>query len=341
MLFLEGDFHFSLAPQFWLEAGVLVPEFLILVVLHLDHAAQFLLLLGVLEEVVLHFAGLAVGVPVLLLPVVDLLLEAVVGLLHLGHHLLVLVDLDLVVLVVVDLGVQFQLLLLELGQLLVAVLQQVVQLLQLGGQQSDLVLVVSHLHLDALVLRERALYLVVADAEVVELARLILEQVVEALDLLGQVGVVPLEVLELVLALTVAVDVVFQFADDVLELFVLLDLVAAPLLERLLVLLDVAVVVDGDLEGVVPALPVLDLPQPGLEDAVDAVVLDLEVVDLGLVVVELVFKVLVLGELCLALGHLLLPLVDFVQLAPEDAVEAFEFLGGEVELVAQLLVVVF
>ena len=124
---------------------------------------------------IFHFAGLAVGVPVLLLPVVDFLFEAVVGLLHLGHHLLVFVDFDLVVLVVVDLGVEFQLLLLKLGEFFVAVLEQVVELLEFGGEQPDFVLVVPDLHFDALVLRKRAFYLIVADAEVVELARLVLE----------------------------------------------------------------------------------------------------------------------------------------------------------------------
>lgn len=88
---------------------------------------------------------------------------------------------------------------------------------------------------------------------------MVLEQVVEAFNFLGQVGVVPFEILELVLALAIAIDIVFEFADDVLEFFVLLDLVAAPILKRLLVLLNVAVVVDGDLESVVPALPVLNL----------------------------------------------------------------------------------
>lgn len=78
---------------------------------------------------VFHFSRLAVSIPVLLLPVIDFLLETIVGLLHLGDHLLILVDLDLVVLVVVDLGVKFQLLLLELGQFFVAVLQEVVELL--------------------------------------------------------------------------------------------------------------------------------------------------------------------------------------------------------------------
>lgn len=116
----------------------------------------------------------------------------------------------------------------------------------------------------------------------------------------------------MVLALAIAVDIILEFADDVLEFLILLDLVAAPILEGLLVLLDVAVVVDGDLEGVVPALPVLDLSQPRLEDAVDAVVLDFEVVDLGLVVVELVLQVFVLGEFSFALGDLLFPLVDLI-----------------------------
>lgn len=62
----------------------------------------------------------------------------------------------------------------------------------------------------------------------------------------------------MVLALAIAVDIVLEFADDVLEFFVLLDLITAPVLERLLVLLNVAVVVDGDLKSVVPALPVLN-----------------------------------------------------------------------------------
>lgn len=93
----------------------------------------------------------------------------------------------------------------------------------------------------------------------------------------------------MVLALSVAVDIVLKFADDVFEFFVLLDLVAAPLLKRLLILLNVAVIVDGDLKGVVPALPILNLAQPGLEDAIYAIVFYFEVVDLGLVVVELVF----------------------------------------------------
>lgn len=111
-MFLKRYFHFSLPSQFWLKSRILIPQFFILVILHLDHAAQFLLLLRILEEVILNLPGLAVGISVFLLPVVDFSLESVVGFLHLGHHLLVLVYLYLVVLVVVYLTVQLQLLLL-------------------------------------------------------------------------------------------------------------------------------------------------------------------------------------------------------------------------------------
>lgn len=208
MLFLERDFHFSLPPDLRLQSRILVSEFFVLVVLHLDHAAQFFLFLGVLEEVVFDFPGLAVGLSVFLLPVVDLSFEGAVGLLHLGHHLLVLVDLDLVVLVVVDLAVQLQLLLLQLGQLLVAVLQQVVQLLQLSRQQADLAFVVPHLQLDVLVLSERALHLAVPNPEIIQLSRLVFEQVVESLDFLRQVVVAALKVLQLALVLAVCIDVV-------------------------------------------------------------------------------------------------------------------------------------
>jgi hypothetical protein len=48
-MLLEGNFHFALSAELWLEPGVLVAKFLILIVLHLDHTAKFFLLLGVLE----------------------------------------------------------------------------------------------------------------------------------------------------------------------------------------------------------------------------------------------------------------------------------------------------
>jgi len=340
LLFLERDFHFSLPPEFGLQSRVLIPEFFVLVVLHLDHAAQFFLFLGVLEEVVFDFPGLAVGLSVLLLPVVDLSFEGAVGLLHLGHHLFVLVDLDLVVLVVVDLAVQLQLLLLQLGQLLVAVFQQVVQLLQLSRQQPDLVLVVSHLQLDVLVLSERALHLAVPDPEIVQLSRLVFEQAVESFDFLRQVIVVALEVLQLALVLAVCINVVLKLAYDVLELLVLLDLVAAAVFDCLLLLLQVAVVVERQLQLVVPAFPILYFPQPRLEDAVDAVVFNLQIIDLRLVAVKLVLEVFVLGQLRLSLPHLLLPLVDLVQLVAQNAVQPVELLRCQVQLVAQFLVVV-
>ncbi len=141
---------------------------------------------------VFHFPGLAVGVSVLLLPVVDLPLEVAVGVLHLGYDLLVLVDLDLVVLVVVNFAVELQLFLLQLRQLFVAVLEEVVQLLQLSGQQADLVLIVPHLQLDGLVLCQRAFHLAVPDTIVIQLPSLVLQQVIQPLDFLGQVHVVAL-----------------------------------------------------------------------------------------------------------------------------------------------------
>lgn len=117
-------------------------------------------------------------------------------------------------------------------------------------------------------------------------------------------------------------------------------MVATALLHGLLLLLEVGVVGEGSLCLVVPVLPILYFTQSRLEDAVDAIVLDLEVVYLGLVVVELVLHVLVLGKLGLPLTHFLLPLVNLVQLAPQDAVQPVQFLRGQIEFVAQFFVVV-
>jgi hypothetical protein len=178
------------------------------------------------------------------------------------------------------------------------------------------------------------------DAEVIEFACLVLEKVVEPFYFLSEVIVIAFKVLQLALALAVGIDIIFEFADDILELLVLFDLVATAFLHGLLLLLKVAVVGEGSLRLVVSVLPVLDFAQSRLEDAIYAVVLDLEVVDLGLVAVELVLHVLVLGQLGLPLPHLLLPLVNLVQLAPQDTVQPVQFLGSQVQLVAQLLVVV-
>lgn len=162
-MFLEGNFHFALSAELWLEPGVLVAEFLILIVLHLDHTTKFLLLLGVLEKVIFDFPSFAISISVFLLPVVNFTLKGVVGLLHLGHHLLVLVDLDLVVLVVIDLAVQLQLLLLQLGELFVPVLQKIIQLLELSCQETNLVLVITHFQFDVLVFTESALDFVISE----------------------------------------------------------------------------------------------------------------------------------------------------------------------------------
>lgn len=145
---------------------------------------------------------------------------------------------------------------------------------------------------------------------------MVLEEIVEAFYLLSQVVVIAFEVLQLTLALAVGINVIFQLTNDILELLVLLNLVAATFLYGLLLFLEVAVVAKGSLCLVVPVLPVLDFAQSRLKNTVDAVVLYLQVIDLRFVGIKLVFHVLVLGQLCLPLGYLLLPLVNLVQLAP-------------------------
>jgi len=74
---------------------------------------------------------------------------------------------------------------------------------------------------------------------------LVFQQIVESLNFLCQIVVVALKVLQLAFILAVCVDIILQFAYNVLELLVLLDLVAASILDRLLLLLQVAVVVES------------------------------------------------------------------------------------------------
>lgn len=71
-------------------------------------------------------------------------------------------------------------------------------------------------------------------------------------------------------------------------------MVVVLLLERTFVLLKNFVLGDGFFEVVVAVTPFLDLSESGFEDAVDPIVFDLQVVDLGLVVAYLVFQVPVL-----------------------------------------------
>ena len=74
---------------------------------------------------------------------------------------------------------------------------------------------------------------------------MVFQQIVESLNFLCQIVVVALKVLQLAFILAVCVDIILQFAYNVLELLVLLDLVAASILDRLLLLLQVAVVVES------------------------------------------------------------------------------------------------
>ena len=74
---------------------------------------------------------------------------------------------------------------------------------------------------------------------------MVFQQNVQSLNFLCQIVVVALKVLQLAFILAVCVDIILQFAYNVLELLVLLDLVAASILDRLLLLLQVAVVVES------------------------------------------------------------------------------------------------
>lgn len=93
------------------------------------------------------------------------------------------------------------------------------------------------------------------------------------------------------------------------------------------------------LELRVPSLPLLDLPLPGLEDAIDPVIFDFKVVDLILIVEELIFKVFVFGKFGISVGNFLFPSINLVKFGPENAIEPLEFLGGQVEFVAEFFIV--
>lgn len=101
----------------------MIAQFVVLIILHLDHTRKFVLLLSVLKEMIFEFAGLGVCIAVLLLPVVDFAFEGIVGLLHFVDYLFILVNLNLVIFVVVDLAIEFQLFLLQLRKFFVALLQ--------------------------------------------------------------------------------------------------------------------------------------------------------------------------------------------------------------------------
>jgi hypothetical protein len=101
---------------------------------------------------------------------------------------------------------------------------------------------------------------------------LVLQQVVHSLYLFAEVHIVAFHVFELVLPLTVAINVILHFGNNVLQLLILLDLRAATVLQGLLVLLQSLEVGHGLLERVVPPLPVLYLSQPRLQYTVYPIV---------------------------------------------------------------------
>jgi hypothetical protein len=193
-----------------------------------------------------------------------------------------------------DFAIKLQLFLLQSPDLPISLLQEIVELLELSGQQPNFVLVVSDFHLDRLVFRQRALDFGVSDSEVIELSCLPLEQPVQSLDFLGQTPVGPLCFLQLAFTAFQACDLAFEAAELELQLLVLPDLTAAAILKRLLLLLKKCTLLQLLLDLMVPALPILDLSQPTLENAINAVILYLKVVDLALVVEELVLEIFVL-----------------------------------------------
>jgi len=82
LVFLKSNFELVFLPHLRFQPGVLSSEFIILGIFILDHTAQLFLLLIVPEEVILKIPGLAIGFPVLLLPIFNLFLQVVVSVLH-------------------------------------------------------------------------------------------------------------------------------------------------------------------------------------------------------------------------------------------------------------------
>lgn len=80
---MNCDFHFIFASNFRFKSGILIPEFVVLIILSLDHGAEFFFFLVVPEEVILEVSGFGLNFSVFGLPIVDLPLQSVVSFLHL------------------------------------------------------------------------------------------------------------------------------------------------------------------------------------------------------------------------------------------------------------------
>lgn len=91
---------------------------------------------------ILHLPGFAVSISILLLPPIHFFLQVRVVLLHFSHDLLILVYFYLVVLVVIDFAVELEFFLFQLREFPISILEQVIQFLQFGSEQFDLIFIV-------------------------------------------------------------------------------------------------------------------------------------------------------------------------------------------------------
>ena len=91
----------------------------------------------------------------------------------------------------------------------------------------------------------------------------------------------------------------------------------------------------------IPSLPLLNLSLPGLEDAIDPVILYFEVIDLALVVEEFIFKVFVFRKFGISVGNFLFPSFNLVKFGSQNAIESLKFLRCQVEFVAKFFIVMF
>ena len=305
-----------------------------------SNAVDFFPLLALGVEVVLEILVFVFGGPEFFPGVFELALGVVEGTLELGDGLLIFLHFGLVVPVLVDLRVEAYLFALKLFNVIVLVLDEIVEAVILLGHQGDLVLKILHVDLIVLELINGLLHLAKADAVVVGLLLLAPDDLVEAVQLPGQPLVLGLGLPAPGLHPPQLVVLLLELVEGEVELLDRLDLVVELVLEHLLVLLEEAHPREGCLQVGILALPGLDLLQAGLEDAVDPVVLGLHHVELVLVGGHVVLEDLVPGQLGLLLREALLPLLDLIDLGPQQAVEAIQLLGGEVEFVAELVIVV-
>jgi hypothetical protein len=286
--FLAGSLEVLDLPGLGLIIGEGAPEGLVLVVLGFEHVGESVFFLDVLEEFPFDPLGLGVGLLGLALPAVEFLLDGIDLLLVLSNVALGLLDLLLIRLVMVHLGVQVQLVPLQVANQGVFLSDELVESLNLLGEHDNFVLEVLDLDFDVLVLVEGLFDVDNLGLVGLDLVVAVPEGIVESLDLLAQLLVLSVDVHVPGFLLLESAQLLLKFRDVKLEFLAVLNQGVELLLQRLLVLLDVRVLVEPSLDLGVPVLPLLDLPQPTLQDPVDPVVLDLHVGHLSLVPLNLV-----------------------------------------------------